>query len=299
MSSQEFQEKKKKVLIRKVTPEKVLEEIAQGNKFIVLEDDIDNVPDGYTLVDMKYKDSSFKTLVPEQIVWYLANPGEGNIDDALDTVSDFYGNVKDFEEDAMTEGKTSVQDTNWATTARDSHQVYLINKLTKNGKDYDDKVLKELDLNDSYVKSRVEGIAALLLEKTPEQLEKNPNLKDVLKHVTINLGKETIKTKELQRQRCYVGSHWEYKDKYVPVTKVVEHTKTYSGIDSKVDDLEKEIHDYREKKHNGKTGRHDDTLIRTYINLTYVTKENPKAQLDIKPAEKVNKDEQKKDQYRT
>ena len=121
--NQEFLQRRR--ILTRIPPERVYEEVRRGNKFIVLEEDIDIVPESYVLVDMKYKGDSFKTLVPQQLLFYLANPGEGSIDDALENVADFYNEVEDFEDGAINEGSINVQDINWATTSRSTYQVYF------------------------------------------------------------------------------------------------------------------------------------------------------------------------------
>src|SRR5207249_8723320 len=49
-------------------------------KFIIVENEFDKtlVPKGYTLIDMRHKGDSFKTLVPQNLIFYMANPGEGD-----------------------------------------------------------------------------------------------------------------------------------------------------------------------------------------------------------------------------
>lgn len=281
---------KKRRILKRTPPSDVLEEIKKGNKFIVLENDIDNVPEGFTVVDMKYKGSSFKALVPQQVVFYLANPGEGSIDDALDEVADFYNDIEDFEDKEILNSRTSVQDANWATVSREAYKTYLINKLTRNGEDFDDKVLEDLCLDDKYVKQRVEAIAALCLEKSVDELEQS-KLEDIIKHVTINWKvKEKVTKKELRRQRCWSGSHYEVRDVYKNVEKLetVTKSKEYAVLDKKVAELEKEIEEYR-RKEGKKIDRHDSALIREYINISYIAKEDTKKQLDINLPSNPNK----------
>ena len=308
--NQEFLQRRR--ILTRIPPERVYEEVRRGNKFIVLEEDIDIVPESYVLVDMKYKGDSFKTLVPQQLLFYLANPGEGSIDDALENVADFYNEVEDFEDGAINEGSINVQDINWATTSRSTYQVYLINKLTKNGKDYDKSVLDDLCLNHEYVQQRTRGIAALILGKTAEEI-KEAKLTALLKHVTISRTEkkvtENLSKTEAEKVRCYAGSHWELKPEYqtkgpegesysigpwgsVKKTYVKSEEIIEPVINKQITQLEDEIQRYREGK-SKKINRHDRNLIRQYINLCYITKENQHFQLDIKPSEILENDNPK------
>lgn len=294
--SLEKQLKQRRRVIRRDFPAEALEEVERGNKFIVVEDDFDpgGVPQGYTLIDMKHKGSSFKALVPQSLLFFMANPGEGNPESALEEIADFYGEAEDFEDDMIENGQTNVQETNWATSAKDTYQTYLINILVKGklwGKDeegepvpeLDPKTLEKLDLNDDYVEQRVKAIAALALGKTAEEI-KQYDIRDVLKHVTVS-WQELDKV----RVKCHAGSHYVYKTQYKNVTK----TREYSAFDSRIGDLEEQIQTHREQKHD-ELGRHDSALIRQYINLRHIAKENPRAQLDIMPPKKAKEAKEEK-----
>lgn len=303
---------RKKVVIRKTPSSEVLQKVRQGSKFIIVENDFDHsqIPRGYTFIDMKYKGESFKTLIPQSLLFYMAHPGEGSVDDALNELADFYGEAEDFEDDMIERGNTSVQGANWATLSRDNYKTYLINKLVshkrgerdKDGEpvpEFDQDALKVLDLNDDYVGQRVRAMAALMLDKKGEELNKY-DIKDVLKHVTISENRvEKLTQEEFKKITCWAGSHYEIKDEYRKRDDVVydierrhnmNHmvgTKTIKKVevavlDRKVEDLEKEIEQHRIKKH-GEVGRHDAALIRTYANLAYIAKEDPNAQLDVYP----------------
>jgi len=213
---------KKKTVFRQTPPEEALEEIQQGKKFIVVSDNFDPsyIPLGYMLIDMKYKSQSFKTLVPQNLLFFLANPGEGDVDDALDEIGDFYDNVQDFEDDLLEENGDSVQSTNWAVKSRQTYLIYLINKLTKaNEEDADtpewnEETLTSLDLDDDYVARRVKAIAAVSLGKTAEQV-RNYGLGDVLRHITVNERKvEQLTRQEFDQITCWTGSHYEIKDEF-------------------------------------------------------------------------------------
>jgi predicted small secreted protein len=285
-------------------------------KFIVVEEDFkeDTVPQDYTLINMKYKGDSFKTLVPQSLLFYMVNPGEGNIDDALDEISDFYRNIEDFEDELIEKNESSVQEVNWAMLSRESYQTYIINKLVRDKTyDEDDKnsgqvpefnpdILHGLDINDEYVANRLRAIAAVSLGKTAKEV-KNYGVGDVLKHVTVKKEKVTkLSKKEFDKITCWSGSHYEIKPEYRNKKDVKyeinhRHVRSYKVgtkkikkkevpvFDAKIAELESEIEQYRGKKHEN-LGKHDKALIRQYINLAHIASENPNAQLDIKPPTK-------------
>ena len=302
------QKVRKTVIVRRTPSAEVLEQVTRGNKFVIVEEEFDQnfVPQGYTLIDMKYKDDSFKALVPQSLLFYMANPGEGDLEDALDQISDFYGEAEDYEDDMIENGATSVQEANWATLARSAYGTYLINKLvTTKGDDdgapdFDDETLKQLDLDDKYVAERVKAIAALTLGKNVGELKKY-GIDSVLKHVTIRDNKtEKLTRAEFDKITCWAGSHYEIKEEYKGDNDGIEyqidrlHSRGHKEgikiikkrdiqvLDSKIVELEDEIEKYRKEKH-GEVGRHDKNLLRQYANLAYIAKENPKAQLDVMP----------------
>lgn len=307
------QQLQKKVVISRTPGYDITSQIEKGNRFIVVDSDIDPnfIPDGYTLIDMKHKGESFKTLIPQSLLFFMANPGEGDADSALDEIAGFYGEAKDFEEDMIGSGQTSVQQANWATLARSSYGTYLVNRLVKHKRgeredgepvpEFNESVLKGLDIMDSYVGQRVKAIAAVALGKTADQLNKN-EVKDVLKHVTIRENKtEQLSREEFAKITCWAGSHYEIKPEFqngedgtsyqiekrhdknymVGVKRTTE--VKYDVLNSKVSELEGEIATYRAARHPEGVGKHDSALIRQYINLAYIAKENPRMQLDIQP----------------
>lgn len=308
MDLEHITQQQSRIVFRRVPSKEVLDEVHAGRKFIVVESDFDEIytPTGYMLIDMRYKGDSFKTLVPQNLLFYLANPGEGDVDSALDEISDFYGNVKDFEDDLLEENGDSVQGTNWAVTARESYQTYLINKLTRAGAnpdvpEWDPEALKSLGLDDKYVLQRVRAIAAVALQKSPESL-KQYGIGDVLKHVTIRERKVEALTREefdTITLDCWAGSHYEIRDEYRNLPDVrydIErmHDKNHKAgvkitesqsipvLDKRVDDLEQEIELHRKEKGMA-IGRHDRQLIRTYANAVYIAKEDASKQLAVMP----------------
>jgi len=302
--------KQKKKFIRRVPSDDVLDQVQKGRQFIPVDDEFDTQIEGYTQLKRTYKGDAFNVLVPHELLFYVANEGEGNADEALDVLADFYSEAGDYEDDMIEDGNTSVQEANLATAARSSYKTFLVNKLVKHKiwakdedgepvADFDAKTLKDLDLNDSYVEERVKAMAALALGKNAEEV-KTYGVGNLLKHVTVIENKTEVLTKEeFKRVACYTGSHYELKEKYQndPDVKYDISRSFSSGstktirkrgivvFDSEINGLEQEILEYRMKKH-GEVGRHDAALIRTFANLAHIAEENPNAQLDIMPAKK-------------
>ena len=293
-------------VIRRMPGPEVLEALRQGKKFIVVDRDFDTVPFGYAMIDMMYRGDSFRTLVPQSLLFYMANPGEGDSDDALDEISDFYDEVKGFEHGLMEDSARSVQGANWATLARNAYEVYLINKLTKGGEgnpdvfDFDDGVLEGLGLKDDYVAERAKAIAAIALDKSPENVKKY-GLRSVLRHVTVRERvEEELPIEEFDAVACWAGSHYEIRDEYRSnpdveyqidcrhdkehkAGKRIVHQRSEEFLDKDISRLEGEIASYRSQ--NGGIGRHDANLTRVYINLAHIAQENHRAQLPIQPKE--------------
>lgn len=298
-------------VVRRYPSDQALEQLKQGKKFVVVEEEFDQsfVPEGYTLINMKHRGNCFRSLVPQVLLFYMANPGEGDTEDALEEIADFYDDAEDFEDDMIEEGETSVQETNWATLARNSYQTYLINRLVKHRKgekedgepvpEFNHKVVYNLDLNDDYVVQRTKAIAALALGKTVDEINTS-EIRDVLKHVTIREQKtEELSREEFEEVTCWAGSHYELKPEYRNRNDVqyeIQRRCDYSCmvgskttksqrlpvLDAKISELEQEIVRHRTAKH-GQLGRHDSALIRQYVNLAYIASEDPGAQLNITP----------------
>ena len=307
-----FQQEQKIVIRRTPSPE-ISDRIRQGKKFIVVEDsfDLGNIPNGYSLVDVKYKGSSFKTLIPQSLIFYMANPGEGSIDDALDEISDFYGDVEDFEEDIMRENGTSVQETDWAVMARGSYRTYLINKLVKSGRknnegepvpEFKIDELNRLRLYDPEVKKITKAIAALALGKSIEDVGEY-SVDGVLRHVTFTEVKtEQLSREEFDRITCWAGSHYEIKPEFKDEGYKIEKrhdrdfktgTRTVTRtriVEAEIRKFEDEIEQIR-KEEGDEIGRHDRALVRQYVNLVHIANVDPGNQLDIMPSEGRGKNE--------
>lgn len=305
---EKFREEKKRVIRRLPTPE-VLEQIGQGKKFIIVEHAFDPayLPDNYMVIDIQYRGESLKTVVPMNVMIYMSNPGEGDLDDALDEISDFYDEVKDFQNEHLENGDTSIQSTNWAGVARNSYSTYLINKLTQANEDdadvpeWNEETIEELDLHDDYVAQRVRAIAAVALGLDEKQV-KAYDVGDVLRHVTVNERKEVPLTQEeFDQVACYAGSHYEVKpefrgkddveyriehsyDRNHKVGKKIIKKHEVTVFDADIASLEQEIETHRKEKH-GSLGRHDKNLIRQYANIAHIAKENPDCQLPVHPME--------------
>lgn len=286
-------------------------QIQLGKKCIVVQDDIDDafIPDNYTLIDMWYGSENFKVLVPQKVLFYIANEGEGNDEDALDDLADFYDESIDIEDDAMERGELSVTKAHWSTLGRSAYKTYCINKLVTHGNgrdddgeplaDFDSKIIDSLDLNDEYVDHLVKAIAGLALDKSDSEL-KAYNIDRLVKHVSVGKTKKLeISKEEFEKITCWAGSHYEIKDEYrtgnestkyhiekrhdrefMKGTKEVRFTETVDEVT--IREFERKIDKYRQNK-GSTVGKHDHNLIRTYVNLKYVAAENKNKQLEIIP----------------
>ncbi|MEK6853405.1 MAG: hypothetical protein AABX64_01860 [Nanoarchaeota archaeon] len=192
--------------------------VGRNQKLIVLEAPIDNVPDGYTQVTMSYKNEKHTFLIPQKAKLFMANPGEnGKTLDALDELADFYEECGDFEHELMIGGSFNTPQVNVSTLARNSYQTWTINQLVrqKGGSEmpiWDEKELERLGVKDSYVDTRLKGIAATMLGKNAAQL-KSAGLEDILEHSTLTVRDEYENVTKVIR------------DEYETVTRLVNRTK--------------------------------------------------------------------------
>lgn len=295
-------------VIRRAPAPEALEAIRNGKKFIVVDSEFphDAVPLGYMIVDMRYRSESFRALVPQRLLFFLANPGEGDTDNALDEITDFYREIEDDEDDRLEENGTSVQGTNWAVSARNAYNTYLVNKLTQgvqgdpNAPAWNRETIARLDLDDEYVARRVRAIAALCLGKTQEADLRKYNVGDVVRHVTINERRvENLSREEFNHVTCWAGSHYEIKEEYRrdpnveyridrvhdtnhKIGQKITKRRDVAVLDATIAGIEAEIAAHRQMLH-GSLGLHDRNLIRTYANIVHIAPEDPLHQLETKP----------------
>ena len=297
----------RKVAYRSVAPTYILELLAKGQKFVPFQGQIDpnSLPPGYSIMEMQYKGTTFKAIVPQTLLYFMANPGEGNADGALDELAEFYREIEGVENTAIANGETNLQLGKFGQWARESYGTYLINKVIRirGGQDeegqplseLDPKVMERLGLNDPYVLERIKAIAAVRLGKRSDQVQAH-DVGALLKHVTLRKdGKtEQLSQPELKRVACYCGSHYELKPEFRNDPDYTYHVSGYHGsrterkvdlqaFDPKVSQLEKEIADHLKDKNGGKLGPHDAQMLRTVTNLRYIAPENPRAQLSTTP----------------
>lgn len=318
------QKVRQKVIVRKATSNEVVTQIRDGSKFIIVDDSFhqSQIPRGFTLINVRYREDSFKTLVPQATLFFVAEPGENDPGEALDEVADFYRDIKFFEDDMIERGDTSVQGANWASTARESYRTYLINVLVKGNEDdndpeFDKETLKRLDLDDPFVRDRVKVMAGLILGKSKDEIS-TYDVKDVLRHYsksdsvikgeTLDITNEEFRkiTKmryvprhdaHTKNMRCLGDSHYyllpEYENNKDWDYDLRTMTKTAKRHDweANIAQIEEDIMKYRENKNGKEAGRHDMALIRMYANIAHIAKDNPRAQLDVMPAIKESNNE--------
>ncbi len=273
--------------------------VGKKQKLIVVEKPLETIPQGYTQVTMTYRGEKHIFLIPEKAKFFMANPGEdGKPLDALDEIADFYAECSDFEHELKLGGTFSVTQTNVSTLARNSYAVWTINQLVKQQRgsetpEWNEEELDRLGVNDPYIRNRLQGVAALMLGKSAEDLQE-AGLEDLLIHKTVQGSyKEILSDKEFNQITCWAGSHYELKPEYRNAGYdigrrhdmshkkgwKISHEKEFSHLPG-IEKLEQEIGEHREQQ--GKTmTRHDKALIRTYVNMKYITKEDPAKQLDV------------------
>jgi hypothetical protein len=310
------QKLKTRRVLRRFPSQEALQMVEQGRKFVPVEEDFDTayVPQGYSLIRMTHRGDTFRTLIPQSLLFFMANPGEGDPDQALEEIADFYGDAKDFEDDMMDEAGTSVQEANWAVLAKNSYTTYLINRLVshkigaKDEKgepvpDFSYEGTRQLGLGDRYIEQCVRAMAAVALGKTVNDIQAH-EVSDVLKHVTFKKQETRQMTRqEFDQVTCWAGSHYELKSQYRndPDKKydiVMRHDRELKEgtvtvkeekapyLDSDISEYEDRIAERRKRLSDQEYTRHDRALIRMYANLKYIAPENPRAQLSIEPPKK-------------
>ncbi len=278
--------------------------VGRNQKLIVLDKPLDKVPAGYTQVTMSYKNEKHTFFVPQKAKYFMANSGEnGKPLEALDELADFYEECGDFEHELMIGGLFNTPQVNVSTLARNSYQTWAINQLVKQGKGetpiWNEAELKRLGVNNSYIDTRLKGIAAAMLGKNAQEL-KSKGLEEILDHKTLIVRNkkvwERMSEQEFSQVTCWAGSHYELKpecrngdydieprhdkDHKVGLKKVRQiEAVDYTAL-PQIDKMEREIEEYRKNKGNEIT-RHDTALLRTYLNLKYIAKEDPTRQLDV------------------
>lgn len=283
----EQRQKVKQVTRRASTPDEVKQQLDQGRKLVFVDKDMD-VPDNYVLLTVNFRGQKVRAVIPAQTVYFMAHPGEGGVGNALDDIADFYGEAEEYEDQDLGRGEPSVQKTDITTAARTAYEVYLINKLTQDGKNFDSSEVARLGLETPYINERVRGIAAICLGKSVSELQRS-KLETILTHKTLSYAQDGFadhSETESYQVKCDCGSHYELRTKYRTVTRRKRELQTKTvdvdSIEQKVEGLEQEIEQYR-ITHGQVIGRHDKNLIRAYTNLAYIAQENPSAQLDINP----------------
>lgn len=288
---EEFKQKQR-IVYRPAEPEYAGRLVKQGRKFIPVGEDFpeDNIPEEYTLARVRYDGETFSALVPKQTFFYMANPGEGgDAHGALDEIADLYGEIEDFEKELMGRSGTSLQEADWAMMSRDSYATYLVNILTNDGSGFDPAALDDIGLNDPYVEKRAKTVAAMALGKTVDDVKQNRDIADLLIHRTpvVRFEEGLEAYQKGHKIRCWAGSHWEVKWEYRTHYRkaLVRKPADEFRIEGSIGKVEQEMH--ARLRERGKFGRHTPALLRQYVNLAYIARENPNAQLDIVPPKRT------------
>lgn len=259
-----------------------------GIKFIPVPNDYVNNDLQYSKIRVDIDNKDFSFLVPSSVMIFLVKKGEGDPDDGLDELRELYDSLRGFEKQLIKDSSTCPQESMFAAKTRYSYDVYLINKLTRDGKTYDPETLENLCLNDKRVDARIRTIAMKKLGKSSSDL-KEAKLEEMLEHVTVDSWIE-LKGEELEQVRCYAGSHYRLKNKYRDSSYYEQKgdrfykkgTVEVEVFNRTVRDCLKEIKSIRRKK-GKEISLHDDNLIKMYVNLKYLKQEGE--ELSINPSE--------------
>ncbi len=258
----------------------------EGNKFIPVPNNyVNNDPD-YSRIKVGINGKDYSFLVPSSVMVYVANKGEGDVEDGLDELRDLYNDLRSFEKELINKSSTCPQESIFAEKTRYSYNVYLLNKLIKDGKNYDSGVLKNLCINNKKVNDNVRTIVMKKLGKGVNDM-KEAELENMLEHVTVNSWEE-LSGEELNEVRCYAGSHYELKKKYressdynMRRNNVFKKREVDTHFfDKTINDCLKNIEEIRVKE-GKELSVHDNNLIKMYINLKYLKKEGK--ELPINP----------------
>ncbi len=253
-------------------PADVIEQIKQGKKFIPLDEDIDEslIPDGWIKSEVIVAGKKTAVIMPVRAYIYL---GDKNNPEEL---MGLYNEIKEYEKGIIENNSSEPGEAYFAEQVRQAYEVAKINELLDGNGNLSEEII------DTYLRGENVALIKQLASKatgTPvEELEES-KLEDVIEHVTpiIELGddEQEANISMKRKVKCYVGSHWEYKEEVSFVRKVkLTLRKGYASLEEKV--LEK-IHgkltpeEKREKKNT----------IRTLINLLYVKKPEERLPMDM------------------
>lgn len=276
---------------KKPADDEVSNKKEKGQKFIPVSPDYNNTDPDYVKIDVEVEGKTSYFLVPASVMRFVVNKGEGSPDDALDELMDLYKDVSDFESELANTSGTSSEEACFAGRVIESYKTYLINKLTKDGKNIDKKTADDLCLNDQKVDACLRTIAAIKSDKTSISELKESKLEEVLSHVTMNTWRK-LSNKEAKEILCYAGSHYELKRQYInndnyfydknDKNNVWKKEETMNeSFNTSINECLKKINEIRQKK-GRKLTPHDENLLRMYINLKYLI--NDKKQMHIDPA---------------
>jgi hypothetical protein len=269
--------------------------VRQGRKVIFVDRDLPTVPPGYTLVPLRYvrgdgQEQHLRVLLPKTVIWYYVNKEGGDDREALDELAAVYDELGREEGRLMVDGHLpNAPQADLAMNTRETYRVRLMNMLLSvAGDGFRDDAIRGLMLDDPYIANRAKAIAALKLGKKPGDLKpaERQDLEAILVHknaITI-MDRERITREKQLAVRCHAGSHWEYKTETCAASSVetVTRREEHSELRGRIQDLEAGIQDYWRMK--GRTASpHDLALLREYINLAFIHKEDPAADLDVAP----------------
>lgn len=288
------------------TDEEVEEQIRQNKRIIPVSEGYENIHQNYVKQGIEFDTETVYFLISESVFNFIGGAGEGDIDEGIAEIRDAYNELKQgVEKEMLKKGKTSVQESYLATTMINAYETYLVNKLTKNGKAFDEEVLDELGLNTKEAEEKCKSAAVKQLGKSISEIKK-AKLKDLLIHKNVyHKYTKKLTREEMDEVLCHYGSHWEIKKKYKGVQndgteygfgrdagrRVGSQSEAYKKVNvseklevrtnTSVDELVDEI----SKRSKAPEKIEDDVsnLIKMYINLKHIMAEDPNSQIPIIP----------------
>ncbi|MBI2129055.1 hypothetical protein HYU07_02345 [Candidatus Woesearchaeota archaeon] len=171
----------------------------------------------YSLLQIKIENVESKSylILPKKVYYFMRMPGETSGSDALDELLETHQDVISLEArlgSAKSDSKIMLTLADAGQQVKHSYETQLINNIVSSG-ELDDRKLAEYGLKDPEIKKRVDFVIAKITGKTAQELKDTP-LSKVLIHKTIAVDREMTVSRN-KRIRCYVGSHFEWRDKVV------------------------------------------------------------------------------------
>lgn len=283
------------------------QKVKEGKRFIPLKNGETYSHPAYEKIVTNYGEEKFTVLVKREGLTCVLNPGDGrdlaDLEDILDEITGLYGEELEFEKECIRNAKTNLGEAFITGITRNAYPENILNGLTKDGKNFDPDMIKELGFDDPYVENRIQTIASLALGKSKDEIKETVDLSSMLLHVDVfDTKAKKLTKKELERitTYCSSSSHYRLKDEYANDSEweydIQDHyrfrSSPHSGTKKRkkpvkqqvfnpdIQKLENEIVERRKEKVGQPTPNYVG-ILREYINLKFIRAENPSAALPV------------------